>query len=303
MHKILKLSKNYFKKKQILFLFVSFFSSLYAESSIAIFDGLPLFYWQQKEFVNFGDYLSVKIVERILDSPVAIYKKTKVPKQKLLALGSLLYFANSGDVLWGTGSNHKQTNKTDYNFTNLDVRAVRGPLTRAFIYDNFGIECPEIYGDPALLLPYLFPEFKKKKSPKYPFIFIPHIYERHLFSKDDGDHIVFPTEPWNEVIEKILDSEFVISSSLHGIIVAEAYGIPARYVRLSEKEPLFKYQDYYFATGRTDFNFATSIEEAIEMMGEPSIQFDPERLYNAFPFEFWPDLNFKKPSFNRIELL
>jgi hypothetical protein len=36
---------------------------------------LPLYYWQQPQFVNFGDYLSVKVVERIIDRPVRIYKK------------------------------------------------------------------------------------------------------------------------------------------------------------------------------------------------------------------------------------
>lgn len=129
------------------------------------------------------------------------------------------------------------------------------------------------------------------------FIFIPHIYERHLFSKEEHSYVVHPTEPWNEVIEKILDSAFVISSSLHGLIIAEAYGIPARYVRLSEKEPLFKYQDYYLGTGRSEFTFATSLEEALKLGGEAPIQFDPEPLYDAFPFEFWEGVEFKRPSF------
>ena len=256
---------------------------------------LPLYYWQQKEFVNFGDYLSVKIVERIIHGPVSIYKQTKVPKKKLLALGSLLYFANTGDVLWGTGSNNKQPNKKDYKFSDLDVRAVRGPLTKAFLETHFNIDCPEIYGDPALLIPYLFPEFKRKENPKYPYIVIPHMYERHSFPK--GDHVILPTDPWNQVIEKILDSEFVISGSLHGLIVAEAYHIPARYLRLSEREPLFKYHDYYLSTGRPGCEFAETVEEALELGGAPPIEFDPEPLYEAFPFDCWPEVDFKKPNF------
>ncbi len=278
---------------RLFFVFLFSITSILSDS----FDGLPLYYWQQKDLVNFGDYLSVKIVERIIDGPVTIFRKTNTPKKKLLALGSLLYFANTGDVLWGTGSNNKYTNPSDYNFKSLDVRAVRGPLTKAFLEEEFGIECPEIYGDPALLFPYLFPEFRRKKEPKHPYIIIPHLYEISSFSKENGEHIVHPTEPWNEVIEKILDSEFVISGSLHGIIVAEAFGIPARYVRLSEKEPLFKYVDYYLATGREGCSFATSVEEALNMGGEAPVIFDPERLYDSFPFEFWPDVEFKKPSF------
>lgn len=262
---------------------------------------ISLYYWQQKDFVNFGDYLSVKILERIVGEPVSIYKKTAAPSQKLLALGSLLYFANTGDLLWGTGSNHKQTKREDYSFTNLDIRALRGPLTRRFIQENFGIKCPEVYGDPALLFPYLFPEFKKKKEPKRDFIFIPHIYERHLFLQDELSYVVYPTEPWNVVIEKILDSSVVFSSSLHGIILAEAYGIPAKYVRLSEREPLFKYEDYYASTGRPDFTFARSLDEALSMTCEPPIVFDPEPLYDAFPFEFWPNTEFQRPLFTLQE--
>jgi pyruvyltransferase len=279
-----------------------FFGLIFVFKTLFIFsadhlEGIPLYYWQQKEFVNFGDYLSLKIVERIVDGPVVVYKKTKAPKKKLLALGSLLYFANTGDVLWGTGCNFKYTHKSDYNFNDLDIRALRGPLTKVFLEEEFNIQCPEIYGDPALLFPYLFPEFQKKEEPKYDYIFIPHLYEIGLFSNCSSDCIVYPTQPWHEVIEKILDSKFVISSSLHGIIIAEAFGIPARYLRLSEKEPLFKYQDYYFATGRDEFGIASSLHEALEMGGEPPLQFDPEPLYDAFPFEFWPDRNFKKPLF------
>lgn len=258
--------------------------------------GLPVYFWQQKEFVNFGDYLSVKIVERMVGGPVTTYVNFKNSQKKLLAIGSILYFARTGDVLWGTGSNNKYPDKKDYKFSDLDVRAVRGPLTKAFLEKNFGIAIPEIYGDPGLLFPFLFPEFKRKDSPSQPYIVIPHFYERFLFSHQDN--IIYPTDPWNEVIEKILDSEFVISGSLHGIIIAEAYGIPARYLRLSEKEPLFKYQDYYLSTGRPDFKFATTIEEALELGGEAPIQFDPEPLYDAFPFDFWPETQLNRPNFN-----
>ena len=68
-------------------------------------------------------------------------------------------------------------------------------------------------------------------------------------------------------IRAILDSELVISTSLHGLVLADAYGIPARMLRITENEPLFKYQDYYEGTGRSTFAFATSVEEALAMGG------------------------------------
>lgn len=265
-------------------------------------EGLPLYYWQQKQFVNFGDYISLKLVEKIVNGPVRVYKKKRLTNEKkLLAIGSLLYFADDHDVLWGTGSNNKYPDKKDYHFSTLDIRAIRGPLTRDFLIKNFQIECPEIYGDPALLFPYFFSEFKKKEHPSHDYIIIPHYTEQQLFPRleNQNSNVVYPTDPWDQVIEKILDSKFVISSSLHGIIIAEAYGIPARLLRITENEPLFKYQDYYYGTNRLNFQFACSVEEALKMGGEAPFECDLEKLYDAFPFEYWP----KELSSNKKEPL
>lgn len=251
---------------------------------------IPLFYWQPASFVNFGDYLSLKLVERIVGQSIGI--KINEKQKKLLAVGSILARACDGDIVWGSGISGKRFKKTDYTFTNLDIRAVRGPLTRQFIMKNFNIFCPEVYGDPVLLLPYFFPEFKKKQSPSYDYIIIPHYTEQKMFPKKKYKNVVYPTEPWNVVIEKILDSKLVISSSLHGIIVAEAYNIPARWLRVSENEPPFKYEDYYAGTNRSNFHFATSVNEAIKMGGEPPFVCDLKKLYAAFPFDCWQNIEF-----------
>ncbi len=255
---------------------------------------LPLFYWNEKwrgrTFVNFGDYISLKLVERIVGGPVRAYVKgQKNREKKLLASGSIFSFANDHDVVWGSGINGKLLKKKDYTFKTLDIRSVRGPLTWQFLKDHFGIISPKIFGDPALLIPYFFPEFTRKKQPSYDYIIIPHFSEEHLFPKSQSDHIVYSTDPWDEIIEKIVDSRFVISSSLHGVIIAEAYGIPARLLRITETEPLFKYYDYYLGTGRPDFNYATTVNQALEMGGEPPVQCDLEKLYKAFPFDYWPN--------------
>ena len=279
--------KGAFFKSIVYFIFVTSFCL--AE------EGLPLYYWQQKAFVNFGDYISLKLVERIVDQPVQAYRRdTKNPRQKLLAVGSILLFAAEGDVIWGTGTNGKVTDRGAYLFNHLDVRAVRGPLTREFLWNTFKIKVPEVYGDPALLLPYFFPEFKKSATPEYEYIVIPHYSEKTIFPKEENEHVVYPTDPWDEVIRKIVNSQFVISSSLHGIIIAEAYGIPARWLRVTEGEPELKYHDYYLGTGRKDFKYATSVEEALKMGGESPCICDLEKLYQSFPFEFWPNVKFKK---------
>ncbi|MBS0625478.1 MAG: polysaccharide pyruvyl transferase family protein [Verrucomicrobia bacterium] len=258
-----------------------------AEAAEIQYEGLPLYYWQQQKFVNFGDYLSLKLVERIVDCPVKVHRRNpQVKVKKLLAIGSLMSFALDDDVIWGTGVNGRLLDLKDYPFSRLDVRAVRGPLTRKFLMDNFGIPVPEIYGDPALLVPHFFPEFQRKENPSFDYIVVVHYSEVHLFPREP--HIVYATDPWDQVIERILDAKFVISTALHGLILAEAFGVPARMLRVTENEHLFKYQDYYLGTGRSNFQFATSIDEALRLGGEPPFVCDLEKLFYSFPFEFWP---------------
>jgi pyruvyltransferase len=257
-------------------------------------EGLPLFWWKEGPFVNFGDVLSLKLVARMTGSPIRFYNKKPCHKEKkLLACGSIFFFAYDNDVIWGSGINGKTLLKKHYSFTHLDIRAVRGPLTRQFLWENFGIECPEVYGDPALLIPYFFPEFKRKENPSLDYLVIPHYVEEKLFSKIPRENLVCSTEPWDLIIEKILDSKLVIATSLHGVIVAEAFGIPARLLRVTENNHLFKFRDYYLGTNRPYFQVATSVEEALEMGGEPPFSCDLKKLYEAFPFEFWPNTQFK----------
>lgn len=269
-------------KKLIFLLLIA--STLRAEQT-----ALPLYYWGAKDYVNFGDFLSFKLVERIVGGSIEAYNR-KEPlegRQKMLAIGSIMTVAKNGDVIWGTGVKCDSFDLTRYTFSKLDIRAVRGPLTRRFLREALGVECPEVYGDPALLLPYFFPEFKRSPAPSFDYIIIPHYSELDAFA--DKANVVSSIEPWRFVIEKILDSKLVIATSLHGIIVAEAFGIPARLLRVSDNQPLFKYRDYYEGTGRADFRFATSVEEALEMGGEPPFSCDLKKLYAAFPFDHFPN--------------
>lgn len=283
---------------QVFFLVSSNMSHVNAQS----LEGLPLYYWHENKEMNFGDHISVKIVERMVGGPIQTYEtKPVVFGKKLLGLGSILYFAREGDVVWGSGINGKRPHKHEYSFINLDVRAVRGPLTRAFLKEKFNITAPEIYGDPALLFPYLFPELKRKQHPSRNYIIIPNYNEEKFFRSAENSHVVYPTEPWKHVVEKILDSEFVIASSLHGVVIAEAYGIPARLLRISEIEPIFKYRDYYLGTNRPDFEIAYSIEEALKMGGEKPVDCDLKKLHDSFPFEFWPNAQRKDYDFTKKE--
>jgi pyruvyltransferase len=239
-----------------------------------------LYRWKPDDgWDNFGDALSQPLVERILGRNV----KTSGSQKRVFAIGSILHSAINGDTIWGSGVMTGWLPECiNQDQMNLDIRAVRGPLTRDMLLSR-GINCPPIYGDPALLFGVLFPEFKKNPQRKY--IVIPHASETHLFRSDPN--FVSPRDPWETVIQKIVESEFVIASSLHGIIVAEAYGIPARMLLATNHLQFFKYKDYYYGTGRPSFQYATSIEEALRMGGEKPPICDLDMLLNSFPYELW----------------
>jgi pyruvyltransferase len=207
-------------------------------------------------------------------------------RHRLFAIGSVLHFASDGAVIWGSGVNGKIP-ADRHTFRNLDVRAVRGPFTRGFLMER-SIAVPEVYGDPGLLLPHLTPGRFVATREKGP-VFVPNLNDLTVLNEIKGHSvpIISPVTSWNRCISALLQHSLVLSSSLHGIVIAEAYGIPARYVRLTDEENLFKYRDYYAGTGRAQFSYASSIAEGLEMGGETAPIFDPEPLLRAFPFELW----------------
>ncbi|MCC8107379.1 MAG: polysaccharide pyruvyl transferase family protein [Clostridiales bacterium] len=72
------------------------------------------------------------------------------------------------------------------------------------------------------------------------------------------------TNDYKQYIKQMLLSKKIISSSLHGIILAEAYGIPALFLNTGGyvSEALMKYYDWYYSTNRFDVKMAMSLDEA-----------------------------------------
>ncbi len=258
--------------------YLCIFSILIALLPLNIYSEGGMFWWRASDGTNFGDDLSHVIVEKILGRSIN-YTPLESHEKILFAAGSILHFARNGDLIWGSG--FRENPLCENRFDHLDVRCVRGPRTREFLLQK-GIDCPAVYGDPAILLAHLFPEFKREKI-EYEYIIIPNIGEIKGFVP--YKNVVLPTLPWNEIVEEMLKAKLVISSSLHGIIVAESYGVPARLLKMTWLEPLLKYQDYYEATGRPDFAYAKSVQEALRLGGERPCEIDIAPLLNAFPWD------------------
>ena len=200
-------------------------------------ENIVKFYQYECEY-NVGDCLSKPILEHFLGKDNVKQVKA-LERGKLVAVGSVMSKVAPNDIVWGTGSMHDKKYPV-----NATILAVRGPLTRKTIV---GSDVPEIYGDPALLLPLIYnPNILKIKG-KVGYIF--HYVDKPLFKNKEFIDVALP---WKKFVDKVLECESIVSSSLHGIVIAEAYGIPATWVEYSNKVigKGFKFRDYLEGTGR-----------------------------------------------------
>ena len=236
---------------------------------------------------NFGDALNLVLVP-------FIFGKKAVPRRycfefdykrhiNIQCVGSVLADIDSKSVVCGIGaiSENVRVQHKPYK-----IISVRGPLTRALLISQ-GIECPPQYGDPALLLPRIYKP-KCNSIQKKIIGFIPHYADqskqvvKEIGMLQDVKFIDILMPPakfkpailnhWKSFIDSICECEVVISSSLHGLIVADAYGIPTLWVKFGDDVfgNDFKFYDYYASLGisRDDISpYFISSEEYIKFSG------------------------------------
>ena len=114
-----------------------------------------------------------------------------------------------------------------------------------------------------------------------------------LIKRDFTDNMIISmnTNDYKSVIDKIVSCKIIYSSSLHGIILAESYGVPAVFFRGIPAVIDFKYKDYYASTGRTDVPMANNLAEAFSFGAPeiPDLTLLQKRLMEAFPYDLWED--------------
>jgi pyruvyltransferase len=155
-------------------------------------------------------------------------------KGKFIGVGSILECSQYGDIIWGTGAMYASSKFVGAE--SLRVLALRGRLSANLLNQK----C-ETYGDPGLLLPLIYnPEVEKLHKTGY----IPHFYD-HDILKDD-EFVIDILQPIESFVREIKSCERIVSSSLHGIVLGEAYGIPCEWAVWSDRVVGngFKFHDY-----------------------------------------------------------
>lgn len=224
---------------------------------------------------NMGDLLNEYIFERVFQVPFVHCDSLR--KYEVTGIGSFLDALFTGPekertlksrirnivyshcptmcMTWGTGFLEDYSSKrTGLIRNNVSFLAVRGKKTQNCIEKIIGQHIDPVLGDGGILAPFLFDQHISKK---YETGFIPHFREKcsdivsDIMDKHPKLHLIDLQLNPLQVIEEIAACEYIYSSSLHGLIIADAFRIPNQRIYLTDA-PLggtFKFDDYYSAYG------------------------------------------------------
>lgn len=223
---------------------------------------LQSYYWRQEnEVVNLGDYLTEVIVNAfgyqfVPTTRISEDADLVAANRCLFACGSIIdaqHVSNVGELsidIWGSGT-YTNPHFSERERGRLSYHALRGPLSAKLL----GVSEALPMGDPALLLP-LF--LKKPAVCSEKILYVPHFWNTsvaklrkmekqplprpkrrrlHGLRTDptltrwrlNADEIVdtaIVRSEWKHCVETIASAKFVLTGSLHGAILAQAYGVP-----------------------------------------------------------------------------
>lgn len=220
---------------------------------------------------NAGDILNEKLINDLFGIKV---KEESFKTSEMIAIGSVLERivsnttlgkrdkelqleadGNKKIIVWGTGMMHGYDDYSNMEFIRpAKICAVRGELTRKAVQNITGKRVKCVLADPGLLAPFILDEMPEKK---YTLGIIPHFREQdeegyhRIHENTAGSVIIDLTKPPKEVLMQIASCEAVISTSLHGLIFADALGVPNQWCELTDKilGAGYKFRDYYSSYG------------------------------------------------------
>lgn len=249
---------------------------------------------------NWGDELNEHILKYLTKKRAAFLTSCRLERflhiKRYMLIGSILTMHDlSQTVVWGSGiANDNAVDKISG--IPDKICAVRGPRTRKALIKK-GIECPEVYGDPALLMPRFYQPVIQKH---YSMGIIPHHGD---VEEDDVKRLISDPrvklikvqgyDKWTDFIDEICSCDFVISSSLHGLIIAEAYGVASQWVEFGAYIDgwEFKFYDFFESIGKADespmqVNGATTYEMLLDRKRDwRSGNIDLDKLMAACPIK------------------
>lgn len=190
---------------------------------------------------NFGDVLTPYIIKTLTGKDVEHSNEG----EHILMCGSILSQSNENSIVLGAGF----MSERDVFGEIKEVSLVRGILSKIYL-NQHGHGQKAMVGDPAIILPLI---YQPQVTKKHKVGIVPHYADMEVAKQYENTRIIDLTWPVEQVIDWICECDCIASTSLHGVIVAQAYGIPAAWIQLSDNlaGDDFKFRDYITTNART----------------------------------------------------
>lgn len=212
---------------------------------------LNIFYFKSN---NFGDSINNLFWNKITNNNIENDKK----KKHYLTTGSIMHFGNNESIVYGSGFISNKSKYGNGKKKPYKVISVRGPLTRDKLLKQ-NIECPENYGDPLIIFPCIY-NLTKKVDDNIIGI-IPHYIDKNNDNLKTLTNNLIKSgyivkiidievgEDYKSLINNINECKYIISSSLHGIIMGIVYKKLTIFLKFSNKVigDKFKFNDFFYS--------------------------------------------------------
>jgi pyruvyltransferase len=212
---------------------------------------------------NFGDILGPYIVEKLSQKNVIF---SEVEQSEAVIIGSILEHLpqHYKGIVAGIGVARSSTRK---DLSKAKVLALRGEHTLNAVNTN---QSNILLADPGLLAPYVVDVSNVKKQHKTGVIL--H-YADKQFKKTDEDYVIDILSGIENVITEAAKCEKIITSSLHGLILADSLNIERKWVLYDRVQGGgYKFKDYASSIKETltpdvwckaDFNLVEEKQEKL----------------------------------------
>lgn len=208
------------------------------------------FFYYRGRLGNFGDFVNKRFWNELSGKKITTDKR----KEHFFSTGSILHWCTKNSIVCGSGF---ISNRSPLGHKPKKILWVRGKLTKKK-FEKLNIKCPDVFGDPLLLFPAIYCNLKLKVL-KNSVGVLPHFIDKGNKNVKDVvselekkgkvvrmlDICVF--ENYENLIDSILECETIVSSSLHGVVLACAYGKKVIFKQFSDKVvgKTFKFNDFF----------------------------------------------------------
>ncbi|TSI13934.1 polysaccharide pyruvyl transferase family protein [Brevibacterium aurantiacum] len=263
-------------------------------------NSVPGYWWDMR--TNFGDLIGPKVMSHLTRR--AVHNTYGLPNSgsAIVSVGSIIDVVHRSNMhIWGTGLMNVPTRSRIRELSGLDwtISAVRGHRTRTTLQDQLGWCIPNVVGDPGLLFPRVFSD---STTPTQDAIaVIPHYAHKTVLNRDlvESQECLFVDVERSpeEVASDIQRSRLVISTSLHGLILAQAYGVPWLWLKVVDRHLAgqdFKFEDFFSTVDRESVSVLACSTVDIQSINFrtiaknsrlPTPRYSLNALEQAFPYD------------------